>query len=135
MLVGLIYFFALAYSVDSSCKGELNTNEILRDEPRFVNSVPNGKHYVVGDGYDKINIVHLYGNTPYEMGYAMGKLMSKDLNQLVTEYFAYLVNHAEKWVKALPPVKRKFSIKNFYFDENSLLLNGLLILVYLVLLI
>jgi hypothetical protein len=71
----------------------------------FVNSVPNGKHYVVSDGYDRINIVHLYGNTPYQMG----KLMGEDLNQLVTESFAYLEKHVEQWIKVLPPVERKVS--------------------------
>ena len=107
---GLICFFALIYSVYSDaqgCKGVLNTNEIVRDEPRFVNSIPNGKHFVVGDGYDKINIVHVYGNTPYDMGYALGKLMSEDLKQLVPEYFAYLDNKIEDIIKILPRGKVK----------------------------
>ena len=93
------------YLVDPSCKGKLNTNEILREEPQFVSSVPNGKRFVVGKGYDKINIVHVYGNTPYDMGYAFGKLMSEDLKLLVPEYFAYLENKIEDIIKTLPPVR------------------------------
>ncbi len=110
MHVTLICFFALIYpiySTDQSCKGILNTHEILRDEPRFVNSVPNGKHFVVGEGYDKINIVHVYGDTPYDMGYALGKLMSEDLKQLIPEYFAYLDTKVADIIKILPPVKIK----------------------------
>ncbi len=91
-------------SVDPSCKGEYNTHDILRDEPRFVSSVPNGKRFVIGSGYDKINIVHVYGGTPYDMGYALGKLMSEDLQRLVPEYFAYLDNKVEDMIKKLPPV-------------------------------
>ncbi len=108
MHLNLICFLALIYPVysnDQGCKGVLNTHEILRDEPRFVNSVLNGKHFVVGEDYDKINIVHVYGNTPYDMGFALGKLMSEDLKQLIPEYFAYLDTKVEDIIKILPPVK------------------------------
>jgi hypothetical protein len=95
--------------VNSTCRGKLNTNEILREEPRFVNSVPNGKHFLVGQGYDKINIVHVYGGTPYDMGLALGQLMSKELNELIPEYFAYLDTKIEDVLKTLPPVSMKIS--------------------------
>lgn len=90
---------------DPSCKGRYNTHEIVRDEPKFVSSVHNGKRFVVGEGYDKINIVHVYGDTPYDMGLALGKLMSDDLQRLVPEYFAYLEKHVEQILKKLPPVR------------------------------
>ncbi|CAF1152987.1 unnamed protein product [Rotaria sp. Silwood1] len=97
--------------VDPSCKGKLNTNEILREEPRFVNSVPNGKRFIVGQGYDKINIVHVYGGTPYDMGYAFGQLMSEDLKQIVPEYFTYLENMIEDLIKQLPPFIAKWIVE------------------------
>ncbi|CAF4652162.1 unnamed protein product, partial [Rotaria sp. Silwood2] len=109
--VVLFYFFtliSLVTSVDPSCKGKINTNEILREQPRFVNSVPNGKRFIVGQGYDKINIVHVYGGTPYDMGYAFGQLMSEDLKQLVPEYFSYLENMIEDLIKQLPPLISKW---------------------------
>jgi hypothetical protein len=138
MNVGLVCFFALIYpiySVNPSCKGTLNTHEIVRDEPRLINSVPNGKHFVVGDDYDKINIVHVYGNTPYDMGYALGKLMSEDFKKLVPEYFDYLDNHIETIIKILPPVminiflflSNEISILFFCCCLDSLFQNGLLI--------
>jgi hypothetical protein len=90
--------------VDPSCKGRYNTHEIVRDEPKFVSSVHNGKRFVVGQGYDKINIAHVYGDTPYDMGLALGQLMGEDLQRLVPEYFAYLEKHVEEILKKLPPV-------------------------------
>jgi hypothetical protein len=105
-----IYLVALVSGVllvDPSCKGQYNTNDIVRDEPTFVSSVPNGKRFVVGQGYDKINIVHVYGGTPYDMGYALGSLMSKEVQGLVPEYFAYLDKTIEDALKVLPPVSRR----------------------------
>lgn len=118
--VNFIVFFASIYPVylvNPSCTGVLNTHDILRDEPRLVNSVPNAKHFLVGQGYDKINIVHVYGNTPYDMGYAMGKLMSEDLKQLVTEYFDYLDKHVATYIKLLPPVISFFFNISCIFNE------------------
>ena len=90
--------------VDPSCKGTYNTHDILRDEPTFVSSVTNGKRFVVGQGYDKINIVHVYGGTPYDMGFALGTLMRKELNELIPEYFAYLDKTIEDALKVVPAV-------------------------------
>lgn len=81
----------------------MNTHDIVRDDPTFVTSVPNGKRFVVGQGYDKINIVHVYGN-PYDMGVALGQLMKTELNALIPEYFAYLDKTIEDTLKILPPV-------------------------------
>ncbi|CAF1202155.1 unnamed protein product [Adineta ricciae] len=104
----VLAFVLEVQSTDPSCKGVLNTNEILRDEPKFVSSVTNGKRYVVGSGYDKIHILHVYGGTPYDMGYAYGKLMSKELKQLVPEYFTYLESKVESLIKELPPLVAKW---------------------------
>jgi hypothetical protein len=123
-LLAVIYPVQL---VDPSCDGLYNTNPILRQEPIFVSSVPNGKRYVVGSGFDKINIVHVYGS-PYDMGYALGKLMSEELNAILPLYFAYLDKTIEQVLKILPKVSVKkslfFKLKSFRF--SSLLQTGLL---------
>ncbi|CAF3984849.1 unnamed protein product [Rotaria sp. Silwood1] len=70
-LVILFCFIAIIYPVtllDPSCKDKLNTNKVLREEPRFINSIPNGKRFVVGQGYDKINIIHLVAKWIAEYG-------------------------------------------------------------------
>lgn len=105
----LVCLFAVVYPVqlmDPSCDGKYNTNPIVRDDPVFVSSVPNGKRFVVGTGYNKINIVHAYG-TPYEMGYALGKMMSDDLHKLMPEYFDYLEKQIEDVLKIVPKVSPK----------------------------
>jgi hypothetical protein len=112
--LSLVCLLAVIYPVqlvDPSCTGQYNTNPIIRDEPTFVSSVPNGKRFVVGTGYNKINIVHVYGGTPYDMGYALGKLMSKELQELIPLYFAYLDKTIEDAIKFVPPV----SVKKIFF--------------------
>ncbi|CAF0841161.1 unnamed protein product [Adineta steineri] len=108
LLFCLLAVIHTAQSVDPSCSGKYNTNPILRDEPTFVSSVPNGKRFVVGSGYDKINIVHLYGGTPYDMGLALGKLMGKELQELLPEYNAYLEKTIEDALKKVPPFIAKW---------------------------
>lgn len=107
MWKNLTWLFVLILPISATnpaCNGQLNLNDIVRDEPRFVNEVTNAKHFIVGKGFDQINIVHVYGNTPYEMGYAFGKLMSQDLKGIIKEYFEYLDKHVEGYFKDLPPV-------------------------------
>jgi hypothetical protein len=109
----LFCLFALISPVqlgNPHCSGNYNTNPIVRDEPTFINSVPNGKRFVVGSGYDKINIVHVYGGTPYDMGFAFGSLMKKELNELLPEYFAYLDKTIEDALKIVPAVNKFFFI-------------------------
>ena len=97
------------------CSGTYNTNPILREEPTFVSSVPNGKRFVVGSDYDKIHVIHVYGGTPYDMGYALGSLMSKELKEVLPEYMAYLDKTIEDALKKVPPV----CIKEFVLDLFS----------------
>ena len=106
VLLGLLAVVYPVQLVDPSCNGQYNTHPIVRDDPVFVSSVPNGKRFVVGSGYNKINIVHAYG-TPYEMGYAFGKMMSDDLKKLMPEYFDYLEKQIEDVLKILPKVCSK----------------------------
>jgi hypothetical protein len=85
ILLLLLCLFAVIYPVqlvNPSCTGKYNTNPIVRDEPTFVSSCPNGKRYVVGSGFNKINIVHVWGK-PYDMGLAFGTLMKDDLQKIL----------------------------------------------------
>ncbi|CAF4997742.1 unnamed protein product [Rotaria sp. Silwood1] len=109
--LSLLCLFVVIYPIESdnpNCKGNYNTNQIVRDEPTFVSSVTNGKRFVVGSGYNKINIVHVFGGTPYDMGYALGSLMSKELKELIPEYFDYLDKTIEDELKKLPPFIAKW---------------------------
>ncbi|CAF2136472.1 unnamed protein product [Rotaria magnacalcarata] len=102
LLLCLLARISVIYSTDPSCSGKVNTNPIVRDDPRLVSTVPNGKRFVVGSNYDQINIVHVYGGTPYDMGFALGKLMSKEITELVPAYFEYLYEQVEEILKIVP---------------------------------
>lgn len=105
-------FLAILYPIqliESNCTGKVNTNAIIRDEPRLIKIVPNGKHYIVGQGYNQINIVHVYGGTPYDMGFAFGKLMSEELKKEIPEFYDYLYSIAETIMKIVPEVNVKDS--------------------------
>ncbi|CAF1008294.1 unnamed protein product [Rotaria sordida] len=108
LLLCLVVCLNSAYLADPICSGKVNTNPIIREEPRLVSTVSNGKRFTVGSGYDQINIVHVYGGTPYDMGFALGKLMSKELNQLIPEYFDYLYQEVEQILKIVPPFIAKW---------------------------
>ena len=109
LYLSLLFLFTIinpAQLVSPECKGQYNTNPIIRDAPTFVSSVPNGKRYVVGSGYNTIHIAHVYGGTPYDMGYAFGKMMAKELNDVIPIYFKYLEQQVEKILKIVPKVIR-----------------------------
>eukprot|EP00051_Salpingoeca_urceolata_P026450 m.477358 g.477358 ORF g.477358 m.477358 type:complete len:444 (+) comp20814_c0_seq1:1427-2758(+) len=72
-----------------------NLNPIYTDEPKFVRSVPNASLFTVGEGDDKLNVVHVWGS-PYEMGYAHGLLMKKEATGLVDAVWAYLELQVEQ---------------------------------------
>ena len=130
--LSLLCLFAVIYPVhlhNPICSGTHNINPILREEPTFVSSVPNGKRFVVGSGYDKIYIIHVYGGTPYDMGYALGSLMSKELKELLPEYMAYLDKTIEDALKKVPPV----CIKEYVFDAFFFFIQSYSHLVFFVL--
>lgn len=129
LLLCLVARLSSVCLADSVCSGKVNTNPILREDPRFVSTVANGKRYVVGSGYDQINILHVYGGTPYDMGLALGKLMSKEISQLVPEYFNYLYEQVEQILKIVPPVSlttflyhHRFSYASYSSSQNGLLI-------------
>jgi len=72
-----------------------NLNAIITNEPVFVRSVKNAKLYYVGTGDDKINLVHLWGS-PYEMGFAHGQLVKKDMIGLVDNVWKYLEQQVQQ---------------------------------------
>lgn len=90
-LAALIAALSIVSSVQafSDCDGEPNTNMIYTKPPIFVSSSKNGKRYLAGTGPDSLNVIHVYG-TAYEMGFAQGQLMKKELGELVPTFDKYL---------------------------------------------
>jgi len=66
--------------------------EIWADEPKLIREIPNGKYMQVGN--DSLNntmsLIHLWGDSYYDIGYTYGTLMKEELNTLVDVIWAYL---------------------------------------------
>ncbi len=71
-----------------------NLNPIFKSDPVFVREVKNAKLYTVGDGDDKISVVHLWGS-PYERGYAHGTIMKQDVQNMIGSVWEYIVEQVE----------------------------------------
>ena len=71
-----------------------NLNPIFTSDPVFVREVKNAKLYTVGDGDDKISVVHLWGS-PYERGYAHGTIMKQDVQNMIGSVWEYIVEQVE----------------------------------------
>jgi len=100
--VWLVAVIVLANLVHGEfCDGQPDPNAkpnfmpILSNPPTFVRSVPNGALYTAGSGDDSIPLVHLYG-TPYEKGFAHGRLMKTEITTFFTQVWAYLEDQIER---------------------------------------
>ena len=84
-----------AYCNGSPDAGE-RTNDYPVAEPNMgeaVKTVENGVLYMAGPDNARFPVVHVYG-TPYEMGFAQGKLVGKELSEFVHGTFEYLTEEA-----------------------------------------
>jgi hypothetical protein len=83
-----------------------NLNPIFTSDPVFVREVKNAKLYTVGDGDDKISVVHLWGS-PYERGFAHGTIMKQDVQNMINSVWEYIVEQVESAItgtlKKFPP--------------------------------
>lgn len=79
-----------------------NLYPIYTNPPTHVKSVPNGHLYSVGDEISNFSIVHLYG-TPYQMGYAQGKLHGPRIIQFMESVYSYIEAEAMEAVNDTIP--------------------------------
>ncbi len=77
------------YLIKPDPNAKPNLNPIINEEPVFVNQVKNAKLYTIGKGDDQIYVVHLWGS-PYEMGFAHGKLLPDRMKGLVETFWSYM---------------------------------------------
>ena len=69
-----------------------NTKEIWAKEPKLVREITNGKYMLVGDPSlnNSMNLIHLWGDSYYDIGLTYGKLMKQELNEVVEVVWNYL---------------------------------------------
>eukprot|EP00730_Choanoeca_flexa_P019016 TRINITY_DN9276_c0_g1_i1.p1 TRINITY_DN9276_c0_g1~~TRINITY_DN9276_c0_g1_i1.p1 ORF type:complete len:439 (+),score=94.98 TRINITY_DN9276_c0_g1_i1:33-1349(+) len=84
------------------CPGTPNMRPIFDQEPTFINSNENATLYRIGEGAGtSIRVLHLYGDA-YSMGKAQGALLRDDIVKMVAQFFEYLDNEIEPYIKWLP---------------------------------
>jgi len=84
-------------NMKSNVTGPQNTIPIDLSAPVYVRSVPNGDLYYVGASVeDRVHVLHLWGATGYEFGYAAGQLLGPEINATLTTAYAYFVDRVEK---------------------------------------
>ncbi len=91
----------------------------------FVKQVKNAKLYTIGKGDDQIYVVHLWGS-PYEMGFAHGKLLPDRMKGLVETFWSYMeseivliTNHEKKKERVEQIQKFCILIKDVLFKWND----------------
>jgi hypothetical protein len=81
-----------AYCHGNPEAGERTNDFPIVDEPlTFVRSVKNAMLFEAGPANARFPVVHVWG-TPYEMGFAQGTLMKKDIVSFVTKTWDYLIS-------------------------------------------
>ena len=56
---------------------------------RFVNKVENGSLYQIGAGDDQIWLLHVYGNSGYDYGFAYGTLLRDQIHKVLPRAWAH----------------------------------------------
>jgi len=99
LIISLSITTAHIQSTYPNCTGSPSSQPILKIAADEVNSVPNGKKYIIQSSKNSthLTILTLKGSS-YEMGYAYGQLMSQEINQAMTGMFNYLVNSSATWL-------------------------------------
>ena len=98
-LVALISIFCTNLDLVSSayCNGSPDDGERTSEFPIFdakeltyVKSIKNAMLFEAGPANATFPIVHLWGN-PYELGFAQGTLLKKEMNEFIYGLWAYLI--------------------------------------------
>ncbi len=81
-----------AYCNGKPKNGTSNKIPVWSDDPIFVREVKGARLYKVGSSElnQTMDLVHVWGDTPYEMGFNMGLLMKDKLPEFVDAVYDYL---------------------------------------------
>jgi len=110
----------LQFALAAYCHGkpnpaaQPNMTPLWQGNPTFLNSTDYGKLYTVGQGNDTAHLLHVFG-TPYQMGYAHGSLLKKELNVFIPQLWAYLESQVTD-IMTKVPIEIADIIANFGLD-------------------
>ena len=71
-----------AFCSNDSSLGDPNLNPVDDSAPKLVRTVENGTLYTVGTGEDQFWLVHVWGDSGYDYGYAYGTLLKEQIAAL-----------------------------------------------------
>lgn len=71
-----------AFCSNDSSLGDPNLNPIDDSLPKLIRTVENGSLYTVGTGEDQFWLVHVWGDTGYDYGFAYGTLLKEQIAAL-----------------------------------------------------
>ena len=80
----------------------------LRLQRQYVNGTIKGKAYFAGDpstaggGGANFWVLHLWGATPYELGYAHGRMMRQEAKSMLTQVWQYIENQVASAIPKMP---------------------------------
>ena len=109
----------------SQCSGTDNVIPPWTGVPQMVDKVPHGALFKIETDTSTLHIMHVSG-TPYEMGYAHGKLLTKEIKIILDNFDKHLVQEGET---LLPKINSNWLKKAEDFLVNQTI-NELLDLTY-----
>jgi hypothetical protein len=77
------------FCANDTSLGDPNLIPIDESQARLINKVENGTLYQIGSGEDQVWLVHVYGNTGYDFGYAYGTLLRDQIHKMVPRAWAH----------------------------------------------
>ena len=78
-----------AFCANDTSHGDPNLIPIDDSQARYIGKVENGTLYQIGAGEDQVWLIHVYGNTGYDFGYAYGTLLRDQINKVLPRAWAH----------------------------------------------
>jgi isopenicillin-N N-acyltransferase-like protein len=78
-----------AFCSNDTSRGDPNLIPIDESEARLINKVENGTLYQIGSGDDQVWLIHVYGTTGYDYGFAYGTLLREQISKVLPRAWAH----------------------------------------------
>ena len=87
--------------IQDTSLGSPNLNAIDDRTAKLVDRVQNGSLFTVGSGDDRIWLIHLWGTTGYDYGFAYGSLLKEQVQQFLPRAWNYFQTEIIRQLKDL----------------------------------
>lgn len=90
-----------AFCHNDTSHGQPNLIPIDESPARLIGKVENGSLYQIGAGEDQIWLIHVYGHTGYDYGFAYGTLLRDQINKVLPRAWAHFEQQIIDGIKDL----------------------------------